>query len=1819
MIKGNATNQFSQGLVMDLNPLLTPNTVLTDALNATIYTNNGNEGVLQNDMGNGRVETAYLPEGYIPVGSCEFGDIIYIASYNPLINKCQLGCFPSPQRNISSSSISDLKQSLQASDFQKFKGNELTGYLKQSAVKKIVYQNNLTAGDKYIVAAENVTNSDNFVSDLGNTDHTKDNFPRLYRIKLVSIEENGKLTELTSGLKWYNTETGKDFFLKDCNINRESETKPDIDEWRSAVNSAYCIFSSKVSGKLALLVELESITGFSCSWGVTIVDEQPKTANISTLSSIMPIVESAGKWVTVTWIDGDGKVTFVNTETGGWSQSSSSGSSTGILQPGCYYYYIDPANENYIVESVTIDGTLYSYEERPEQICIEDDADGGKIDIIINFKYIGTDPLVTVNFDSGIMAVTANGTRYTSSGKNFAVPAGTSISWSSEFRNGYEESSGCSGTQVINENFVINAISKEKSRKRTVTVNFDSGISKVTVNNTDYTTSGSSFEVDDGTSISWESTFNYGYEAKANCSGTTTVTGQNYTINAQSQQASQGTTYHTVTVYFDNGISKVSIGDSFCTISGSTLQVADGTSLTWSSVFKDGYEASSGCSGTKNITSNFTINAISKAVEEASRQYTVQVNFSSGISKVTVNGKDYTTSGQKFQVPKGTVITWSSTFKSGYEASSGCSGTVEINSNYTIKATAKSTTTAPDIPKTDPDDIQSSTTGKGFNIYFLINWETENNNINPAGIVLREGKWIGESTDIKLYELTDTIREKGSFSFANINSNLAYPEDDDNFAFKSNYYYAPISRIYAPENNIDYDTFKSTYEYDTAVKAILNKVIQDNDAYPEGVEFKKITRVNTSEGDKYYLNLDKITYDEDGAPKYLTLVKDTETERFDYKKINPVSTITDDIINNTFSQSIKKNFAAFDLPTFQEFTVDGETYKKELDLSNCIYKYKIAPYMPYGILKEYEQEGIIDFSKIGKKIINLNTYKYYNQEGYSTFTWGLEAYTEENRVISEVVFEFMDNGGLAAALHVSGKESYNGVFTNYLTFGTKGTLNLTDKGADGTTFKHRGLDLSIEELEGVASKEYGIYNIDTGDVTEWSETSIFGSLKAKGDNYCENDAGILYANMLYFVKITIKYCEIDALGNYVEHDDWNEIDYRWFWTTTQFNDLYYQLQDFKNAQFTLGLDPEIQIKLKEDSWDVVTDDKTFIEQPNQFNVEDLTNLKDFATLSAISQTVDSQDSNINIKVSSGLQDSYNAFALKQGKEGSEESDGIGLINTTFYLGQESTTNSPSQPAVKYSGEAVTKSPQELQPVNEILDNGDFIIIEKPDNNEKVNSYHNKFYFDFVTPGEEVEDDYYDANLDLQKTKSKQDTSLYKAYSEGFDLKFIGQHFSKYYYDLNTETRDGKILKSFLYDAEDWNYYHLDPKTRTFNKCMSINEHDKGGQGARYGMSTLDIAVEKGEYMNYTGISGYRDNDNQYERGDDPIQYDALWREVGEVIKSTFHFIFPVIWTRVWSWAKGDPILYNGDSSKILGRGDFIDDNDVRHRAITYVGTCACISESGLLQLQDQNKFEGTLSSTNTMIYISDTSPVKFGIATSSLLQHCFYVAGSTQITVAKPSNWIYLEDNYSQYNRDMVVLLDSKNKQKGGDYNDNNCILFHSWDYSEYLNKVIQINEVSEDMVNSPNINLKLNSCQKTFPFTIQFQYIKGDFSYKVNTEYDVLINDSYAEGLKKTIENFASTNTLDPNKPYCVHYNANGDGPFVNQLSGSCYFPLFPFSGQFNLSNDFASKLLINNGRLYLSSPLVAMGTYNIRMQPKADRWIYDYNGKDILIFNKF
>lgn len=97
MARQEIASTFSDGLMMDLNPINTPKSVLTDCLNGTYITYNGNEFVLQNDMGNYKLKNCKLPTNFIPVGVKGYGDILYIVSYNPITKETEIGSYPAPQ------------------------------------------------------------------------------------------------------------------------------------------------------------------------------------------------------------------------------------------------------------------------------------------------------------------------------------------------------------------------------------------------------------------------------------------------------------------------------------------------------------------------------------------------------------------------------------------------------------------------------------------------------------------------------------------------------------------------------------------------------------------------------------------------------------------------------------------------------------------------------------------------------------------------------------------------------------------------------------------------------------------------------------------------------------------------------------------------------------------------------------------------------------------------------------------------------------------------------------------------------------------------------------------------------------------------------------------------------------------------------------------------------------------------------------------------------------------------------------------------------------------------------------------------------------------------------------------------------------------------------------------------------------------------------------------------------------------------------------------------------------------------------------------
>lgn len=278
-------NTFQKGLLMDFSPENTGNEVLTHALNATLLTFNGNELSLQNDMGNGRVETAYLPDGYIPVGTCEYGGIIYIVSYNPLEDKSQIGCFPSPERNISHDELGDLNQSLATSSFQELTTKIIngtvtdvpTGKLKNTIQHVVLKQDKLNPGDKYIVCAneeiykEKLVGLETFDTDPNSNDFKPEQNPIL-SLRIVSIEESGKIVDLDSTVRMYektwNSNTYRYSILGTDLANQNPNQPVDIDEYRNTLSSGYNVFRSKISGRLALLAELVMIDSFSVTYSL---------------------------------------------------------------------------------------------------------------------------------------------------------------------------------------------------------------------------------------------------------------------------------------------------------------------------------------------------------------------------------------------------------------------------------------------------------------------------------------------------------------------------------------------------------------------------------------------------------------------------------------------------------------------------------------------------------------------------------------------------------------------------------------------------------------------------------------------------------------------------------------------------------------------------------------------------------------------------------------------------------------------------------------------------------------------------------------------------------------------------------------------------------------------------------------------------------------------------------------------------------------------------------------------------------------------------------------------------------------------------------------------------------------------------------------------------------------------------------------------------------------------------------------------------------------------------------------------------------------
>lgn len=289
-----AQNTFNEGMVLDNHPLMTPNTVLTDALNATLVTMNGNEMVLQNDMGNAKVENAKLPPGYIPIGMKEYGGIIYIACYNPLTNKGQIGCFPSPQRQKTATQISEITPTFKFPDVTYIKEENGEKWYKINSLltKCEIFPKGtiIRSGDKFSVGlpiasmfgTNNIDSTgEHYISNYNNVEGglVKTPMNRMYTFGVATLDNNGQLRDITNQLKRYKggqqiqfLNTDSDLYKFNCGYWQNEISTEDKDGLvsselmdQTSIQSKLNTYNSKLFGRLFLYAKYNAIDNVDIS------------------------------------------------------------------------------------------------------------------------------------------------------------------------------------------------------------------------------------------------------------------------------------------------------------------------------------------------------------------------------------------------------------------------------------------------------------------------------------------------------------------------------------------------------------------------------------------------------------------------------------------------------------------------------------------------------------------------------------------------------------------------------------------------------------------------------------------------------------------------------------------------------------------------------------------------------------------------------------------------------------------------------------------------------------------------------------------------------------------------------------------------------------------------------------------------------------------------------------------------------------------------------------------------------------------------------------------------------------------------------------------------------------------------------------------------------------------------------------------------------------------------------------------------------------------------------------------------------------------
>lgn len=474
-------------------------------------------------------------------------------------------------------------------------------------------------------------------------------------------------------------------------------------------------------------------------------------------------------------------------------------------------------------------------------------------------------------------------------------------------------------------------------------------------------------------------------------------------------------------------------------------------------------------------------------------------------------------------------------------------------------------------------------------------WESEDYNINPSGWVLLKSEFENqENSRVKIPYYNTSTKEL-------LNVEWDIPEFfKQTFDYKKYGNYVPedynlFSRTYIPEEcNLNYSSYIELYSQDAIESTVLRDSDQNEFTIKHLIEYssKIYPARDSDQNGKKYLNNDYLIQTEE------------DKKNFTYHHSAQLN-ILDQTLVQSFKISVLKNLPELSIPCKEQILENNQIYKG----TSLIWKYTIAPYMPYGILESKAVSGEIDLMMIGEEKHTIDEFKYYNSGVQGLIRMKMTSYNSDARTLEKIKFDFYDVWGKVCDMELPEMVSYNGNLL--INVPLDGNI-LSTMHADKSYPNH--IDTEKVSKDSVFLGKYlnlakATYIDDLQSLIKTSNSPVENKLNFWHDPNIKEG---LLQNWLYYIKIYFKYSDS------TDYEDSPEECY-YYWTNTKFNEYFYNTDpehpNYNNRPFDVNFSVSTNIVGKNiySEYNNISDTETIYKEKtienNPFQVQVLVNLE----------------------------------------------------------------------------------------------------------------------------------------------------------------------------------------------------------------------------------------------------------------------------------------------------------------------------------------------------------------------------------------------------------------------------------------------------------------------------------------------------------------------------------------------------------------------------------------------------------------------------------